>query len=387
MKKKLLYVHHSGLLGGAPKSLTYLVSEVDREKYEAEILTIRNGPAVELLQSSGIPVKIAKLMFPFHGTTVSGMSKKLFVRNLIGAIPTYFMAKRYIKKYRPQIVHLNSTCLFLVAKAAKKVSKETVVICHVREPLLKGFAGDILKKMNHRYVDGFISIDQFDSSTINSKGKELEIVYNFVDFNKYNPKIIDTNYRKKLNIKNNDVVFLYMGRIVPGNGVLELIRAYQKAYGQNNNKHLIVAGFHNKSKYEEEVRGEALKTSNIHILEFQENAPELIASSDVMVCPFTKPHFSRSIIEAAAMMKPAIASDIGGPNELILNKTTGLLYDINREESLTECILQLGENENLRHEYGRNALDFARENFDSVKNARRTFEFYNRFKSNYNLQN
>ncbi|WP_211750175.1 hypothetical protein, partial [Paenibacillus sp. Marseille-Q4541] len=157
MRKKLLYVHHSGLLGGAPKSLTYLVSEVDNEKYEAEILTIRNGPAVELLQSSGLPVKIAKFMFPFHGTTVSGMSKKLFIRNLIGAFPTYFMAKRYIKKYKPQILHLNSTCLFLVAKAAKKVSKDTVVICHVREPLLKGFAGDILKKMNHKYVDGFIS--------------------------------------------------------------------------------------------------------------------------------------------------------------------------------------------------------------------------------------
>ncbi|WP_211749203.1 glycosyltransferase family 4 protein, partial [Paenibacillus sp. Marseille-Q4541] len=199
--------------------------------------------------------------------------------------------------------------------------------------------------------------------------------------------IIDTNYRNNLSIRTNDVVFLYMGRIVPGNGVLELIKAFQEAYGQNNSKHLIVAGFHNnKSKYEEEVRGEALKNSNIHTLEFQENAPELIASSDVMICPFTKPHFSRSIIEAAAMMKPAIASDIGGPNELILNNTTGLLYDINKKGSLTECILQLGENKNLRVEFGRNALSFAQENFDSVKNAKRTFEFYNRFQTKYHLQ-
>ncbi|MBW7476720.1 glycosyltransferase family 4 protein [Paenibacillus oenotherae] len=380
MKKRVLYVHHAGSLGGAPKSLTYLISHLDRELYEAEVISINDGPAVELLRTVGLPVKVVRRMYAFHGTTVSGMSARLFVRNILGSLPTYIMAKRYIKAFKPDIIHLNSTCLFMVAKAAKDISKEIRVVCHVREPLLASFPGKILRIMNHRYVDGFISIDHYDAATINSKERELEVINNFVDFHKYNPAVSGTHVREELGLKDEDVAFLYLGRVVEGNGVSPMLQAFLNVVRDNPRFHLIVAGFYfdNTNPYEDRIVTEAEGERNVHLLKFREDVPSLLAASDVMVCPFIEPHFSRSIIEAAAMRKTSIASNIGGPNELVLHGQTGFLFGEGDWAELEAYMIRLGNDDELRASLGEKALAFAREHFDATKNAKRTFEFYNR---------
>ncbi|WP_079710645.1 glycosyltransferase [Paraliobacillus ryukyuensis] len=381
MKKKVLYVHHSGFLGGAPKSLTYLINKINRDYYQPIILTIKKGPAVKLLESTGAKVIINQKMFPFHGSTVSGMSFKLFLKNILGAIPTYFSAKKEIKKAKPDIIHLNSTCLFMVAKAAKDVSKDIKVISHVREPLLETFAGSILRIMNKKYVDKFIAIDKFDSLTIDKKGENVDIIYNFVDFNQYNASKQDNSFREKLKIPKNKVVYLYSGRVVPGNGVLEMVTTFKNASYRTNEIELVIAGFYfDNSEYEKQVIDTCKDTQNIHLLKFTDDVPTLIANSDVMIAPFREPHFSRSIIEAAAMKKPSIASNIGGPNELIINEITGFLYSPNNYKELEKYIILISKNEKLRREMGLKAEEFAKQNFDSDVNAKKTFEVYERIK-------
>ncbi|WP_458120262.1 glycosyltransferase family 4 protein [Paenibacillus sp. Z6-24] len=379
--KKVLYVHHSGYMGGAPRSLTYLISHLDKQKFQGNVLTIRNGPAVKLLESGGLPVEVAKGMFPFHGSTVSGMTPKLFIRNLIGALPTYFQAKKYIRKYQPDIIHLNSTCLFQVARAAKKVSPDTKVVCHVREPLLNSFAGNILKRMNHKYVDGYISIDQFDSETVDSAGRELEVVYNFVDFKSYNPDVSGAGVRRELGLADDDIVFLYIGRVVSGNGVLDMVNAFNKISKDHPKFKLVVGGFYfNKNNaYEDKVMEACKGNDQIYPLAFRDDVPQMIAASNVMMCPFVEPHFSRSIIEAASMKKPAIGTNIGGPNELILHGKTGYLFESGDYNEMAQYMIKIGTDPALYEKLGQSALSFAEENFDARKNAKRTFDFYNRF--------
>ncbi|MNR41831.1 hypothetical protein D3C85_1602700 [compost metagenome] len=45
---------------------------------------------------------------------------------------------------------------------------------------------------------------------------------------------------------------------------------------------------------------------------------------------------------------------------------------------LEAYMLRLGNDDELRASLGEQALAFAREHFDAMKNAKRTFEFYNR---------
>ena len=377
MKRNILYVHHSGSMGGAPRSLSYLLDKIDRDKYNVSLLTIRKGPSIELFRNKVDKLIINEKMNPFHGSTVSGMSFKLFVKNILYANRTYKEAKREISKIKPEIVHLNSTCLFMVAKAAKKIDKNIKVIAHVREPLLNSIFGDILKYMNHKYVDGYIAIDKYDSETINSKNRELEVIYNFIDFKQYNEDVKSRVLRERFNIEENKIIFLYLARIAPSNGTLEFIEAAKEILSKHNkNYHFIISGYNEKdlSDYNKNVINECKGYENIHLLEFRNDVPDIIASSDIIVSPFTEPHFARAIIESSAMGKVNIGSNIGGVNELILDNKTGLLYD--SKEDMINKMIKLAEDKQLRAVLGKNAIEFAKENFDAIVNTKKTFEFY-----------
>ncbi len=377
-RKKVLYIHHSGRLGGAPKSLCLLVDRIDREKYEPIILTIKNGPAIKLLQDTGAKVIIKPYLFPYHGTTVSGMNWKVFLKNNLFLIHTFIGAIREIKKINPDLIHLNTTALFAFAAASKLLCKKRKVICHVREPLLNNIWGKILKYANHYFVDGYISICHNDEKTVITKNKPSVVVYNFIDFNLYNPNIKNTILRKELKLDKDDIICLCLSRISEPNGILELIQRFNRLPKNFNRFKLVVVGLKRENKYEKACITETKKNTNTFILPFRIDVPQIIASSDIFICPFTQAHFSRGIIEASSMGKPILGNNIGGVNELIKDKTTGYLFDIHNQANFEEK-LEIMKSRSTRQKLGNNAYLFANENFDAQKNAAKTFNFYEQF--------
>ncbi|WP_340111700.1 glycosyltransferase family 4 protein [Maribellus mangrovi] len=377
-KKKILYIHHSGRLGGAPKSLSLLVQRIDREKYEPIILTIKNGPAVELLKSTGAQVIVKPYLFPYHGTTVSGMSLHFFLQNNVFLIPTFLGARRIIKRINPDLIHLNTTCLFAFAAAAKSLKPKVNVITHVREPLLDNIFGKILKYANYRFVDGFISICKNDESHLLIKQKPAEVVYNFVDFKTYNRALKSKILRDELKLANTSIVCLCLARIASTNGTLELIQRFNELDDRFQDYKLIIVGKKLNNKYEKKCIKEASNNPNIFILPFRKDVPEVIASSDIVFCPFTEPHFARGIIEASAMGKPTIGNRIGGVDELIIHEETGYLINISSQTDFENRMLQL-KSEEKRTKLGEKGYAFAKDNFDAKTNAEKTFGFYDRF--------
>ncbi|WP_066070689.1 glycosyltransferase family 4 protein [Neobacillus soli] len=385
-KKKILYVHHGQSEGGAPRSLAFLIQKLDKEKYKPIVLCMYDENNIKLFESVGAKVILDKKMRPFHGSTVSGMDLDIFVRNIIGAYPTYFKIKHYIKKIKPDLIHLNSSSLFMGAKAAKKVLPFVPVIVHIREPLLKNIFGEILRKMNQKYADAYVAIDQNDLDSMKPNNKNCKVIYNFVDFNVYNPTIASNILRKELNIKNDQIIFLYLARIARSNGTFELIEEAVKVTKDHPNYFFVIVGddSNDKSTYTERVRKLAKLSENIRIIPFRDDIPNVISSADVMVCPFIEPHFSRAIIEGASMGIPSIGSNIGGVNELIKPGITGELFDYTNFADFTNKCLNLGEDLELRQYMGKNAYDFAKEKFDSVKNAEETFSLYEELLRNKN---
>jgi glycosyltransferase involved in cell wall biosynthesis len=64
--------------------------------------------------------------------------------------------------------------------------------------------------------------------------------------------------------------------------------------------------------------------------------------SDIVVSASIEPEaFGRVAIEAQAMEKPIIASNIGGSNETIINDNTGFLFESENPESLSKKILEV----------------------------------------------
>ena len=173
----------------------------------------------------------------------------------------------------------------------------------------------------------------------------------------------------------NDVVFLCLSRVSPENGITEAVKTWTTS-NIPENAHLVVIGeIENREvEYTQKCHDLAENKQNIHFLPFRKDVQKVIASSDVMLCTFTKPHFSRAIIEGAAMGKPAIAKLIDGPKELVVNEKTGLFYD-EEHIKLEDCVLRM-MNSQFREEFGCQAEQYARLYFNADINAEKTFQEY-----------
>lgn len=373
--KRVMYVHHGDVNGGAPRSLHFLLERLDRDEYDP-ILVYRSNEADGEYFSDACPTVVYEPgIRPFHGSTVSGMTFKQAVYNFIYALPSYFTMKKLVKKYKPDIVHLNSTCLFMCSKAVKSVNTKVTTICHVREPLLDGVWGDLLRFGCRGSCDKFVAIDSYDGKTVDSNGRKTTVVYNFVDFSEYNIGIESDVLRRELNLCDQDVIFLSLARVSPENGILEIVQQWSD-FVKDNRSHLVVVGEieGREVDYCSRCHEIADDRGNIHILPFRKDPANAIASADVILCPFTQPHFARGIIEGAAMGKPALSTDIEGPRELVVDGTTGRFYHSGDE--LKELVGLFTVNGKYREELGERAEKFAREKFNADTNAGLTFQLY-----------
>jgi glycosyltransferase involved in cell wall biosynthesis len=371
-KKTILYVHHAGGFGGAPKSMSFIIKNLDQKKYNPVLVNIARGPINSFFSQLPIKLILAKGIRPFHGSTVVTKSLVIFIRNWVYLIPSIIGAFRLIKKTKPDVMHLNSTCLFAFAIAANFIKKKPKVICHVREPLRKGFWGWPLRFFCSRHVDAFIAISNFDLNSLGAKAlasKDYKVVYNFVNILEYFPAPSSGNLRKKLGIAQEDIVFLYLARFSKGNGWEELIEMAREVTSGYNKFHFVLIG-----ATEEQLTRLENRSKNIHFLSFTPDVVDILRDSDVFVCPFTEPHFARGIIEASAVGLPILASQIGGVDELVKVNKTGYLYS--SKDEFKAMAIKLGTDDSLRRFMGENGVLFAQESFNEQVNLKITYGFY-----------
>jgi glycosyltransferase involved in cell wall biosynthesis len=91
-----------------------------------------------------------------------------------------------------------------------------------------------------------------------------------------------------------------------------------------------------------------------------QRAPELIAgwiaACDVLVLPSRSEGRPLIVLEAMAMGRPVIATDIPGTRELVQHSVTGLLYPAGDAAALAAHLLALGASGDERTRMGEQAL-------------------------------
>ncbi|WP_162344222.1 glycosyltransferase family 4 protein [Cyclobacterium salsum] len=372
MKKRLkvLYVHHSGIYSGASKSLSYVIKNLDKFKYIPYLLNIERGPVNIIFKLLPVLLMQSKGIRPFHGSTVVQKSLKLFIRNWVFLIPSIIRANILVRRINPDLIHLNSSCLFVFAIVARW--NKIKVICHLREPLRNGIWGAPIRFFCQRFVDGFISICKNDLDSMKfSKNFNIpcKVIYNFVETVEMDKK---SNFLKsELGIKSGDIVFLYLARFASFNGWKKLISMGEKLVNEHPNFHFVLVGAQKESDFIYN------RKKNFYILPFKQDVTSILLCSDIFVCPFTEPHFARGVIEASASGLPVIGSNIGGVDELVIHNETGYLYS--SEKEFINYAIELGANENLRKKMGMSGRLLSEKRFNLEKNLKSTYEFYELF--------
>jgi len=90
-----------------------------------------------------------------------------------------------------------------------------------------------------------------------------------------------------------------------------------------------------------------------------EDLSRAYASADIFVFPSTTDTYGNSVLEAQASGLPAIVSDSGGPQEIIVPGETGLVFRSHSPDSMAEAMVTLALDGALRSAMGRAAGEIA----------------------------
>jgi len=384
-------VHHGKGIGGAPLSLLFLIRELDRTQFQPTVLCIHESEAADLFRNAGIETLIDTKIKDFSHTNVLWYPwwqlPKIFIRLL--QIPFSIQsASAFLQKRHFDIVHLNTSTLLAFGIAVKRAGVK--VVWHIREPLQHGYIGLrrwFVRRIVDRNADLIIPICHNDAEQL-LPSANIHVVYNFVDFNQFDTHIDGNTLRRKLGIHESAKMILHLGGINREKGTHIFIEAAKRILQQRDDVFFVVAGEIPKRKLRNILNGRFIYSQSIrHAISEKENKrilflgvrsdiPELLAASTLLVFPSTVPHFARPLIEASAMSRPVIASDLGGPRELVLDGKTGFLIPPHDPEKLAEKILEIIDDQEKLRQMGKEGNMFAHEQFDAKANAKQIIDLY-----------
>lgn len=198
--------------------------------------------------------------------------------------------------------------------------------------------------------------------------EKLTVVYNGInpqDFRKLDP---DAELAKRLGIIGGKVLG-FIGSFYRYEGLDLLVKAFAKlCEARDDLVLLLVGGGETERELREQVEKLSLQGKVIIPGRFpHQDIPGIYSLIDILVYPRYSMRLTELVtplkpLEAMAMSKPLVASDIGGHRELIRNESTGLLFKPGDVSALASTLLRLLDDPGLRAKLAMQGNDWVRQN-------------------------
>jgi len=187
-------------------------------------------------------------------------------------------------------------------------------------------------------------------------------IMNGVDTQLFSPlsKLDRDNFRKNLNLCEEDVVFTFLGSIGVRKGFDLIAQAFSELSRAHPDWHLWIVGPRSKSESQNIDDDEVSKLVSIlqpcedkvtywGRVDEQEQMAKILASSDIFVFPTRREGFPNAPLEAMACGLPVIMSRIEGVTDQIIDEgVTGHFIEVGDEEELKQKFILLGSDKDLR---------------------------------------
>lgn len=355
--------------GGIGTSISHLAQGLLALGHHVSILVYHQS-CDENYQENGLHIyriKNIKLKGLSHILTqykVAKLVNKLYKKNELDILEvpdwTGFMA--FFKPKCPMVVKLHGSdtyFCYLENRKAKPKSKW-------------------LENQNLNNADAIIAVSDFVgkiSQKIFDKKFDYTIIHNGITIPNQN----------KIDTSKTDTI-LYFGTLIRKKGVLEIPYIFNEIYAKNNNVQLVLVG-----KDAPDVLTNSISTWQLMKPLFTENSLqnvnylgaipyteifEKINQATVCIFPSFAEAFPVSWLEAMALEKPIVASNIGWANEIICNGKTGFLVNPKEHKDFAEKIYILLNNKEQAIEFGKKAKENCIQQFSISKIAQLNVSFY-----------
>lgn len=261
-----------------------------------------------------------------------------------------------------------------------KIHGSDTYFCHLDNRPVK-WINKFHEKRALRKADALLSVSRFAADLTNQVfglNKQFTVIPNAIDVNLFQ----NTSYKNN----NDKKTILYFGSLIRKKGLLELPYIFNEVVKKNPEAQLILVGKDvpdiisgNKSTWkmmQQLFTDQAL--ANVRFLGSipYKNIKNQIDLATVCVFPSFAEALPVSWIEAMALQKSVVASNIGWATEIISDSQDGFLVNPRDHGTYAEKILKLLDNANLRDEFGIKARYKIVENFSIEIVAEQSFNFY-----------
>ncbi|MGB3756630.1 MAG: glycosyltransferase [Rivularia sp. (in: cyanobacteria)] len=342
---KILYFQAHPVYGATENYICTLAQRLNKVDFEGGILY----PDVEALQP------FSKL----DNVELLAVDSKYFAGNLIrnaNSIATY------IRKFAPDIIHINDPS-FLGVIAARLAGVKKVVITH-HTPEVKAqynSKGKLAKNLAFKLTDSFIFTSDYDKEIgvklDNIPYKKSKVVAYGLDTNKFSQtqeqrNIIRENIREKLQIPQKNIVIASAGRLHPQKAQSDLIKAANIVCSKHDNVTFVLVGEGSlRTQLETQIENQGL-SGKFLLPGFVNNIYDFLCAVDIFTMSSLFEGLCYAVVEAAAMSVPVVATAVGGMRYSVADNETGYLVEPENPEKLAEKINFLIDNPDIAQQMG-----------------------------------
>ncbi len=362
----LIEINEDGTVGGSHQCLLDLVERVDRHRFEPHVLFYQDSRFVRAVASRGLDVHVWDEVRAGERTRTfeSGVMRRIesSIRLLFGIVRRY----RFLKRQRIDLVHLNNNpCIgfddWLPASRLARIP----IVAHARGPWFDPGSG--WARWATRKFDRVVAISDFVAATLERAGiprRSIRRVYDGIDLARWKPlsppgtsggkageRVEAVMVGHLRSWKGQDVVLAALAMMSPEARASLMVRFVGEAPASDRDYATSLESF---------VREHRLADC----VEFTGYVPDprpLLERAQIVLHASTLPEpFGLVVVEGMALGKAVVASNHGGPAEII-REGEGLLFDPKNPQELAGHLTLLADSPALRSELGRGAIKRASE--------------------------
>ncbi len=386
--KKILYIeaNRDGTVGGSYYSLLYLIQRLDKSKYEPHVLFCQEHFLLSEFKKVTPNVYVDNFG-PSSSNSVENLADlfKWPYRLLTKVLLKQFTISKIINNIRPDIVHLNNGYSALHEWILACRMNKIKIVAHDRGTR---YPCTFQTRLFVRLLDAIISVSESYKENVlkqNLKPRKLRRIYNGLDVEQIE-NLIDhkasEEFRNYLGLRTGQPVVGIIGNIDKWKGqhvLISAIKQVKKFYPDIKclivGKPVLRAGLY-MDELQNDVKNSCLE-DNVVFTGFRTDVANILNLFDILVHASIEPEpFGRVLLEGMALGKPIIATNAGGPVEIVVDDVTGLLVPMNDPASMANAITTLLGNPAKAIEMGKRGKERLMSTFSTNKTVSEIEKLY-----------
>ncbi|MGA2239465.1 MAG: glycosyltransferase family 4 protein [Candidatus Bathyarchaeia archaeon] len=382
------------LIGGTEFHVQRLAHGLLARGHCVQVLNFAGGtPALSSLDESGVKIECSGHSFS-HLSAIYAVKKRRYILPFPDPVASVQL-ERTVREFNPQVIHAHGWCIFTVAALKRKhpglpivstlhdygfvcpaqnyFQTQAQIPCWLRSPsamcvrCTKATYGrakalslmlllSTFKKTLDR-LDRHIAVSRFVAAVARHAGfSKVVVIPNFVDVDEMEQKGTQDYVDRKVDI-------LYVGELSLNKGIDTILRAHERIrslVGREVNLYLV-------GKEEGRNIMTGLKP-NVKVIR---NPPwhvihSLLRQTKVVVVPSIWPDpCPTTALEAMAVGRPVVSSDVGGLPDIIVDRESGFLVGPNDQQSWANTVAEVMNDPAVAREVGKKAQERIERHFSS----------------------